>query len=57
MRVCVVIVFVLCAMFHAMDDGAGAEEQQRFEESVGDQVEGRSDVGPKADSCDHVTKL
>ncbi len=45
------------AVFHAVDDRAGAEEEQRLEEGVGDQVKGGRHVRPDADGGDHVAQL
>ena len=42
---------------HPVDDRAGAEEEQRLEEGVGDQVEHGRDVGPGAGGGDHEAKL
>ena len=41
----------------AVDDGAGAEEQQGFEAGVRDHVEDRKDVGPTPDGYDHEAEL
>ena len=39
LRVGVMVVDMLAAMFHAMNDGAGSQEQQRLEETMRNQVE------------------
>ena len=52
-----VLVGVMLAVLHAMDHRAGAEEEQRLEEGVRDQVEYSGDVGAYAQSGEHVAKL
>ena len=44
-------------MVHGMDDRAGAEEQQRLEKGVGEQVEHRRAIGPRAGGKEHVAEL
>ncbi len=42
---------------HAVDHRAGAEEEQRLEEGVGDHVEQAGDVGAGPDGEEHVAEL
>ena len=44
-------------MLHAVNDRAGAEEEQRLEEGVGDQVEDRGNVRAHAERGDHEAEL
>ena len=44
-------------VLHAVDHAAGAEEQERLEESVGQQVEGGRHVGADAQRGEHVAEL
>ena len=44
-------------MVHRMDDRAGAQEQQRLEEGVGEEVEHRRAIGADARSEEHVAQL
>ena len=42
---------------HRMDDGAGAEEEQRLEEGMGEEVEHRRLIQPHAGGEEHVAEL
>jgi hypothetical protein len=42
---------------HGVDDGAGAQEQQRLEEGVGEEVEDAGRVGADAAGHEHVAEL
>ena len=44
-------------MFNAVNDTAGPEEQQGFEEGMGQQVEQRGHVGPHPNGGHHITEL
>ena len=52
-----VIARVQDAMLHAVNDRAGAKEEQRFEEGVCDQVEDCRDIRADAERGDHEAKL
>ena len=57
LRVDFVIAGVQHAMLHAVNDRAGAKEEQRLEEGVCDQVEDRRDIRADAQRGDHEAKL
>ena len=44
-------------MVHGMDDRTGAEEQQRLEKSMGEQVEHRGAIGTRTRRKEHIAKL
>ena len=45
------------AVLHPVDDGTGAQEEQRFEEGMGHQVENRRNVSADAQRRDHEAQL
>ena len=52
-----VLVGVVEAVLDAVDHATGAEEEQRLEEGVGDQMEQRRSVGADTDGRHHVAQL
>ena len=42
---------------HGVDDGTGAEEQQRLEEGVGEEMEDGDAIGAQPQSHEHVAEL
>ena len=52
-----VLVDVMLAVLHAVDDRAGRHEEQRFEEGVRDEMEGSRDVGADAERRHHKAEL
>ena len=57
LRVNAVVTGVQHTVLHPVDHRAGTEEQQRFEEGVGHQVEGGGHISADPQGGDHVAQL